>query len=95
MVVTAAVSGSPLPVADQVQLGSGLAAIDGICAHMIPRAWRALMVSTLARDQSSWPCSPNRSKTARCKASNTLALAHSVSRRRQVAGRATAKLPIG
>jgi hypothetical protein len=28
--------GQPLSVADQVQLGPGLAAIDGICAHVVP-----------------------------------------------------------
>ena len=44
------------------------------------------MLSTLARDQSSWPCSPRRSKTARWSWSNTPAAAHSVSRRHQVAG---------
>src|SRR5829696_5842163 len=44
------------------------------------------MVSTLARDQSSRPCSPSRSKTARWSASNTPASAHSFSRRQQVAG---------
>jgi hypothetical protein len=44
------------------------------------------MVSTLARSQSSRPCSPRRSKTTRWSASKTPALAHSVSRRQQVAG---------
>ena len=43
-------------------------------------------VSTLTRDQSSWACPPSRSKTARCRASNTPAAAHSVSRRQQVEG---------
>jgi hypothetical protein len=51
-----------------------------------PRLARTLMVSTLTRDQSTWPCSPSRSNTARCRASNTPAAAHSVSRRQQVAG---------
>jgi hypothetical protein len=31
----------PTAVADQVQLAPRLAAIDGICAHMVPRVWRA------------------------------------------------------
>jgi hypothetical protein len=44
------------------------------------------MVSTLARDQSTWPRSPSRSRTRRWSWSNTPALAHSVSRRQQVAG---------
>jgi hypothetical protein len=44
------------------------------------------MVSTLARDQSSRPATPNWSKTLRWSASNTPALAHSVRRRQQVAG---------
>jgi hypothetical protein len=77
----------PTTVADQVELAPGLATIDGICAHLVPpRLARTLMVSTLARDQSSRPCSPSRSRTSRCKASNTPAFAHSVRRRQQVAG---------
>ena len=51
-----------------------------------PRLARALMVSTLARDQPSRPCSPSRSKTTSWSWSNTLAWAHSVKRRQQVAG---------
>jgi tetratricopeptide (TPR) repeat protein len=47
---------------------------------------RTLMVSTLARDQSSPPCSPRRSNTSRCSRSNRSALAHSVRRRQQVDG---------
>ena len=47
---------------------------------------RTLMVSTLTRSQSSWPWAPRRSKTRRCRASNTPASAHSVSRRQQVDG---------
>jgi hypothetical protein len=31
----------PTAVADQVDLASRLATIDRICAHMVPRAWRA------------------------------------------------------
>jgi hypothetical protein len=33
--------GQPLSVADQVQFGPGLAAIDRICAHVVPRVWCA------------------------------------------------------
>src|SRR5215207_10192689 len=56
----------PAIVADQVELASRLATIDGICAHVVPpRLARTLMVSTLARDQSTWPCSPSWSKTTR------------------------------
>jgi hypothetical protein len=77
----------PAAVADQVELAPRLATIDGICAHMVPpRLARTLMVSTLARVQSSRPCSPRRSKTTRCSWSNTPALAHSVRRRQQVEG---------
>ena len=54
----------PTAVADQVELGSRLATIDWICAHVVPpRLARTLMVSTPARSQSSRPCSPRRSKT--------------------------------
>ena len=54
----------PAIVADQVELASRLATIDGICAHLVPpRLARTLMVSTLARDQSTRPCSPRRSRT--------------------------------
>jgi Mrp family chromosome partitioning ATPase len=54
-------------VADQVELASRLATIDWICAHVVPpRLARTLMVSTLARFQSSRPCAPRRSKTTRC-----------------------------
>jgi hypothetical protein len=77
----------PADLTDQVELAPRLATIDGICAHLVPpRLVRTLMASTLARDQSTWSCSPSRSKTARCRASNTPAAAHSVSRRQQVAG---------
>jgi hypothetical protein len=56
--------GQSTAVADQLQLGPRLATIDGICAHMVPpRLARTLAESTLARSQSSWPCSPRRSKT--------------------------------
>jgi hypothetical protein len=51
-----------------------------------PRLARMLMVSTLARDQSSRPCSPSRSNTSRWSWSNTPACAHSARRRQQVAG---------
>ena len=47
---------------------------------------RTLMVSTLTRAQSTWPRSPSRSKTRRWSWSNTPTVAHSVSRRQQVAG---------
>jgi hypothetical protein len=53
------------------------------------------MVSTLARDQSSRPCSPIRSKTSGWSWSNTPALAHSVSRRQQVAGEPQPSSPAG
>ena len=77
----------PVAVADEAELGSRLATIDGICAHVVPpRLARTLMVSTLARDQSSRPCSPSRSKTTRWSWSKTPAFAHSVRRRQQVAG---------
>jgi hypothetical protein len=68
-----------------VELGSWFAAIGGICAHMVPpRLARTLMVSTAARVQSSWPCSPSRSSIPSCSASNTPALAHSSRRRHTV-----------
>src|SRR5215216_3957838 len=77
----------PTTVADQVEPAPRLATIDWICAHLVPpRLARTLMVSTLARDQSSRPCSPSRSKTTSWSWSNTLAWAHSVKRRQQVAG---------
>jgi hypothetical protein len=77
----------PAGIADQVELASRLATVDWICAHVVPpRRARTLMVSTLARDQSTWPCSPRRSKTCRWSWSKTPALAHSVRRRQQVAG---------
>jgi len=58
--------GQPAAVTDQLQLGSRLATIDGICAHLVPpRLARTLMVSTAARSHSSWPRSPRRSKTTR------------------------------
>src|SRR5512132_1420893 len=77
----------PSCVADQVELAPRPATIDWICAHVVPpRLARTLMVSTLARDQSSRPCSPRRSSTSRWSWSNTPASAHSVSRRQQVAG---------
>jgi hypothetical protein len=79
--------GQPAAVADQVELAPRLATIDRICAHVVPpRLARTLMVSTLARDQSSRPCVPSRSKISKWSRSNTPALAHSVSRRQQVAG---------
>jgi hypothetical protein len=31
----------PATLADQVELGPGLAPIDRICAHLVPRVWRA------------------------------------------------------
>jgi hypothetical protein len=77
----------PTPLADQVQLGPGLAAIDRTCANMVPpRLARTLLLSKQARDQSSRPCSPSRFKISRCNASNTPALAHWFSRRQTVAG---------
>jgi hypothetical protein len=77
----------PATVADQVELASRLAAVDWICAHLVPpRLARTLMVSTLVRDQSSWPCSPSRSSTSRWSWSNTPAPAHSARRRQHVAG---------
>jgi hypothetical protein len=76
-----------LAVGDKVELGSWLAAVDRICAHMVPpRLARTLMVSTLARDQSSRPATPSRSSTSRWRASNTPARAHSSKRRQTVAG---------
>jgi hypothetical protein len=40
--------------------------IDRICAHVVPpRLARTLMVSTLARDHSTWSCPPSRSGTWR------------------------------
>ena len=51
-----------------------------------PRLARTLAESTLARVQSSRPAIPNWSKTLRWRASNTPALAHSISRRQQVVG---------
>jgi hypothetical protein len=71
----------PATVAEQMELGPRLATIDRICAHMVPpRLARTLMVSTLARDQSSRPALPNWSKTIRWSASNTPAFAHSLRR---------------
>jgi hypothetical protein len=62
----------PTAVADQVELASRLATIDWICAHVVPpRLARTLMVSTLARDQSTSPRSPRRSNTVRWSWSNT------------------------
>jgi hypothetical protein len=76
----------PTPLADQVQLGPGLAAIDRTCANVVPpRLARTLMLSRQARDQSSRPCSPSRSRISKCNASNTPALAHWFSRRQTVA----------
>jgi hypothetical protein len=79
--------GQAAPIADQVQLRSRLAAIDWSCAHMIPpRRARTLMVSMLARDQSSPPPAPRRSSTSRWSWSNTPARAHSAKRRQTVVG---------
>jgi hypothetical protein len=63
----------PTAIADQVKLGPRLATIDGILRPLGPPPGlaRRLMVSTLARDQSSPPCSPSRSNTFRWSASNT------------------------
>jgi hypothetical protein len=60
-----------------------------------PPAWRTLIVSTLAPDQPSRPCSPSRSKTTRWSWSNTPALAHSVRRRQQVTGEPQPSSPAG
>jgi hypothetical protein len=69
--------GQRLPgrVAGKVDLGPGLATIDGICANVIPpRLARRLAESTLARDQSSRPARPSRSRISRWSCSNTPAL---------------------
>jgi hypothetical protein len=72
----------PATVAHHVELASRLATIDGICAHVVPpRLARTLAESTLARVQSSRPAVPSWSRILRWRASNTPALAHSVSRR--------------
>jgi hypothetical protein len=56
----------PTAVADQMELGSRLATIDRICAHVVPpRLARTQAESTLARDQSSRPAAPSWSKTLR------------------------------
>jgi hypothetical protein len=46
----------PAAVADQVDLRPGLATIDRICAHMIPRAWRAR--SWCPRSPATSPADP-------------------------------------
>jgi len=77
----------PVPLTDELDLGPWLAAIDRICANVVPpRLARTLAESTLARDQSSRPCSPSRSRMPRWICSNTPALAHSARRRQAVAG---------
>jgi hypothetical protein len=49
----------PLAVHPPVQLGPRLATIDRICANLVPRVLaRTLMVSRLARDQSTRPSTP-------------------------------------
>ena len=85
--VTTAVRGSPPPSQTKCSLDPGLPRSAGFCVHVVPpRLARMLAESTLTRSQSTWPCSPRRSKTRRCRASNTPAVAYSVSRRQQVAG---------
>jgi hypothetical protein len=77
----------PLPSRTSCSLLPGLPRSTGWGANLLPpRLARTLMVSTLARDQSSRPCSPSRSKTTRWSWSNTPAWAQSVRRRQQVAG---------
>jgi hypothetical protein len=56
------------------ELGPRLATIDGIAPTWSPRLARTRMVSTLARVQSSRPCSTSRSNTCRWSRSNFPAL---------------------
>jgi hypothetical protein len=51
----------PATLADQVKLGPGLAAIDRICAHLIPRVWRAR--SWCPRWPATSPAGPVRLKS--------------------------------
>jgi hypothetical protein len=76
----------PATVADQWSLLPGLPRSTGFAPTWPPRLARTLMVSTLARDQSSRPCSPSRSSTSRWSWSNTPAPAHSARRRQHLAG---------
>jgi hypothetical protein len=85
--VTTAASGSPPPSQTRCSLLPGLPRSTGFApTHGPPRLAPTLMVPTLARDQSSRPCAPNRSRISRRSWSNTPALAHSVRRRQQVDG---------
>jgi hypothetical protein len=76
----------PGTVADQVELGPGLAPVDRVCAHKSPALGaQAKRVDRHARPVQR-PRRPSSSSSSRCSRSNTPASAHSANRRQHVAG---------
>jgi hypothetical protein len=72
-------------VADHVVLGARPAAIDGRGSCLLaPPLARTCELSTIARDQSSWPSSCNSSSSTWCRRSQTPASFQSRSRRQHV-----------
>jgi hypothetical protein len=75
----------PIRLASHMELGAGLASVDGVCAGQVPPLTaRRLNESTLTRPRSTRPASPSSSSSSSWRRSNTPARAHSANRRQQV-----------